>query len=100
MVTDAARPVDPPDLAVRMPVDKCVEHREDGSCADPRADQEQWRVRRVENEGPPRRGDVEVVPGAQAGVQVAARGAIMLALDTDPVVAGVGRSAEGVIAED
>src|SRR3954469_10970809 len=100
MVTAAARAVDPPDLAVRMPVDKSVEHREDWSCPDPRADQEQWRVRRVENEGPARRGNVERVPGAQAGVQVAARRAVMLALDTDPVVAGVRRSAEGVVAED
>ena len=42
---------------------------------------------------------VELVADAEAGVEVAAGGAVGLALDGDPVVAGVGRPREGVVAE-
>ena len=55
--------------------------------------------RPVEDEGAARCCDVELVADGEPGVQVAAGGAVVLALDGDPVVAGVGRSGEGVVAE-
>src|SRR4051794_32539428 len=101
MVTTVASAMEPPDVAFRMPVGKCVQHREDWSCADPCADQKQGCVGvRVENESSARRGNLELVTNTQAGVEISARGAIVLALDTDPVIARSGRPAERVIAQD
>src|SRR3954469_21439422 len=99
MVMAAARSTEPPDLSLRMLVGKRVEHRQNWSCPNPCADQEQRRVARVKREGPAGRGDLELIPHTQTGVQVATRGAVMFALDADPVVARVGRSAEGVVAQ-
>ena len=53
----------------------------------------------VEDEGAARCCDLELVADGEAGVQVAAGGAVVLALDGDPVVAGIGRPGEGVVAE-
>ena len=55
--------------------------------------------RPVEDERAARRRDVELVADGEPGVQVAAGGAVGFALDGDPVVAGVGRPGEGVVAE-
>src|SRR5881227_2927817 len=99
MVMAAARSVEPPDFSLRMLVGKCVEHRQDWSCPNPCADQEQRRVARVKREGAAGRGDLELIPHTQPGVQVSTRGPVMLALDADPVIARVRRSAEGVIAQ-
>ena len=54
----------------------------------------------VEDEGAARCGDLELIADAEAGVKVAAGGAVRFVLDGDPVVAGVGRSGHGVVAED
>ena len=51
----------------------------------------------VEDEGAARRRDFELVSDGEPRMQIAARGAVVLALDRDPVVAGVGRTAEGVV---
>jgi hypothetical protein len=53
----------------------------------------------VEDEGATRRCDLQLGADAEAGVQTAAGGAVGFALDGDAVVAGVGRSGEGVVAE-
>ena len=53
----------------------------------------------VEDEAATRRRDVELVADGEPGVQIAAGGAVVFALDGDPVVAGVGRSGEGVVAQ-
>ena len=76
-----------------------VKHGEDWRGADPGADQQHGCIRPVEDEGAARGCDVELVADGEPGVQVAAGGAVGFALDGDPVVAGVGRSAEGVVAE-
>ena len=55
--------------------------------------------RPVEDEGAARRRDVELVADGEPGVQIAAGGAVVFALDGDPVVAGTGRSRERVVAE-
>ena len=67
--------------------------------ADAGADQQERSPGLVEDEGAARRGDVEPVPDGEPGVQVAARGAVLLALDREPVVAGVRASREGVVAQ-
>ena len=76
-----------------------MQHGEDWRSADPGADQQHGCIRPVKDEGAARGCDVELVADGEPGVQVAAGGAVGFALDGDPVVAGVGRSAEGVVAE-
>ena len=53
----------------------------------------------VEDEGAAGCGDLELIADAEAGVKVAAGGAVLFALDGDAVVAGAGRSGQGVVAE-
>ena len=55
--------------------------------------------RSVEDEGAAGCCDVELVADAEPGVQIAAGGAVVFALDGDPVVAGIGRAREGVVPE-
>src|SRR4051794_16494141 len=99
VVATAARALQPPDLAFGVFSGERVEHGEDGGGPDAGADQQHRRVGAVEDEGASRRGDVELVADAQAGVQIATGGAGVLVLDRDPVVAGAGRSREGVVAQ-
>ena len=99
VVAAAACAVQPPDLPIGVLLRQRVEHGEDRGGADAGADQQDRRVGPVEDEGAARRGDVELVADGEPGVQIAAGGAVVLALDGDPVVAGVGRSGEGVVAE-
>ena len=73
-----------------------VEHGEHGSHADAGADQQYGGLRLVEDERATRRCDVEQVADGESAVEVAAGGAVALALDRDPVVAGVGQPGEGL----
>ena len=99
VVAAAACAVQPPDLSVGMLLRQRVEHGEDRGCPDAGADQQHGRVRLVEDEGAPWCCDLELVANRNPGVQVAAGGAVRLALDGDPVVVGAGRSREGVVAQ-
>ena len=99
VVAAAACAVQPPDLPVGMLLRERVQHGEHRGGADPGADQQDGGVATVEDEGAARRCDVESVADGEPGVQVAAGRAVGLALDGDPVVAGVGRSGQGVVAE-
>ena len=76
-----------------------LKHGENWGGTDPGADQQHGCIGPVEDEGATRRCDVELVADGEPGVQIAAGGAVVFALDGDPVVAGVGRSGEGVVAE-
>src|SRR6188472_2870068 len=88
VVAAAARAVQPPDLPIGMLLLQRVKHGENWGCTDPRADQQHGRMRPVEDEGATRCRDVELVAESKPGVQIAAGGAVMFALDGDPVVAG------------
>ena len=55
--------------------------------------------RPVEDEGAPGCRDVELVADGEPGVEIAAGGALVLALDGDAVGAGAGRARQGVVAE-
>jgi hypothetical protein len=73
---------------------ECVEHGEQGGGADADADQENGCAGLVEDERAARCCDVDLVADGKLGVQVAASGAGVFALDGDPVVGGAGRSGE------
>jgi hypothetical protein len=75
-----------------------VEHREDRGCPDAGADQQYGRVALVEDEGSSRCCDLELVANRNPGVQVAAGGTVLFALDRDPVLVGAGPSREGLVA--
>src|SRR5437764_12256972 len=89
----------PPDLAVGMPLRQCVQHGEYGRRTDPRADEQDRRIDRVEDEGAAWRRDVEAVTDGEPTVQISAGDAVTLALDGDAVVLDVGRAREGLVAE-
>ena len=76
-----------------------LKHGEDRRGTDAGAEQEHRRVGVVEDEGAARGGDLELVADVEAGVKVAAGGAVRFALDGDAVVAGAGRTGQGVVAE-
>jgi hypothetical protein len=86
MVTAAACAVQPPDLPISMPLRQCLKHGEDGGDTDPGADQQLGRMRSVEHEAATWCCDVELVADGQPGMQIAAGGTIVFALDRDPVV--------------
>src|SRR3954470_24628846 len=56
-------------------------------------------MRPVQDEGAAWCCDVELVADGEPRVQIAAGGAVVFALDGDPVEAAVGRSGEGVVAQ-
>ena len=89
--------VQPPDFSLGVSVSQRVEHREHGGGTYAGADQEHRVVCFVEDERAARRGDVELVADGQPSVQIAAGGAIVLALDRDAVVAGAGRPGQRVV---
>ena len=76
-----------------------VKHRENWGGSDPGTYQQHGCIRLVEDEGAAGCCDVELVADGEPGVQIAADDALAFALDGDAVVAGVGRSREGVVAE-
>src|SRR5215831_2815183 len=99
MSPSASRPVEPPNLSTGLLLREYVEHREHGRCADAGADQQHRCLRAVEDERATWCRDVEPVADGEPAVEMAAGGAAVLALDGDPVVAGVRRSRERVIPE-
>ena len=98
-VAAAACAVEPPDLAAGMLRRQGVEHRQDRRRADAGADQQHGRAGLGEDEGASRRPDLEPVSDRDPGVQVAAGGALLLALDGEPVAARAGPSRKGVVAQ-
>ena len=99
VVAAAACAVQPPDLPIGTFLRQCVKHGENRGGSDTRTDQQDRCIGWVEDEGAARRCDFETVANCEAGVKKATCGSIVLALDRDPVVAGVGRTGEGVIPE-
>ena len=92
MLAAVAGAVQPPDLTLRVLRRQRVQHGEDGSGSDAGADQQDRRMGLVEDERPAGRRDVEPAADREPVVQVAARGAVVLAFDGDAVVAGARRS--------
>src|SRR5436190_13405181 len=78
---------------------QCLKHGENRGGADPGTDQQHGSTRPVQDEGAAWCCDVELVADGQPGVEIAAGGAVVFALDRNPVVAGVRRSGERVVAE-
>jgi len=99
VVAAAARAVQPPDLAPGILVREHLKHGEDWRGTDAGADQEHRRLGVVEDEAAARRCDLELIADPEAGVQIAAGGAVLFSLHRDPVVVGVGRPRHGVVAE-
>jgi hypothetical protein len=97
LVTVAACAVQPPDLPIGMLLRQGVKHGRDRRRADAGADQQQGRVRAVEDERAAGCGDVELVADGEPGVEIAADGAVGFPLDGDPVVPGAGRSRQRVV---
>ena len=93
--------VEPPDLALRALARRARAAWRARRGADPGADQRAPALSPpAEDEGAPRRRDRRAVAGAQPRVEVAARGAVRLALDADPVLLGAGRAGQRVAAQD
>jgi hypothetical protein len=68
VLASGACAVKPPDLAIGMRFRQSVEHRENGRCANARADQQHGRVCRTENEGATGGCDVELVADGESAV--------------------------------
>ena len=99
MLVAVAGALEPPDLPVGVLRRQRVEHGQHRSGADAGADQQNGRLRLVEDEGAARCSDLELVADGKPVVQVAAGGAVGLVLDGDAVVVGAGWAGEGVVAE-
>ena len=99
MVAAAAHAVQPPDRALGALLRQRLEHGEHRRGADPGADQQDRGIGSIQDERAPWRGDVDAVADGEPGVQVAAGGAVVLALDGDPVGGGTGQSGHRVVAQ-
>src|SRR3954463_506368 len=78
---------------------QCLEHRENRGSTDAGADEQHGCICPIEDEGATGRCDLDCVADREPAVEISAGGAVVFALDGDPVVAGAGRSGERVVPE-
>jgi hypothetical protein len=88
MILTIARPINPPDLALRVLRDKRVEHCQHRCRTDASAEQNNRIVTRAQGEAAVRRADIQHVPDTDVAVHERASDAVLLQLHTNPEVIG------------
>src|SRR6516225_11200216 len=91
--------VQPPDVAAAAGGRQRMQHRQDGSDADSRRDQDHWVAAPGEVEVGPRRGGPDDRPGFDVVVQPSTHQTVVFVLDADPVVPCGGFTRKGVTAQ-
>ena len=85
MMLPIARCVQPHDLAHRMCRRECVQHRQNGCCTDPSAEQHDRLLSRLQNKTSARGADVEVVAHTKTCAQVLSSRSVRLDLHADSI---------------